>query len=296
MRFQALGTKFSAYKGPIMTATATLGPHLPYLRRYARALTGSQASGDAYVRASLEAVLAGTSELMKGAPPRIALYRLFHTLWSSTTRDLPYASAGEPSVAEQRMRALRPSDREAILLTSVEGFSVSEAAIILDRPHAEVECAIAEASRAIDRELSSRVMIIEDEMIIALDLENLVTELGHTVIGIATTRDEAVQMARQAKPELVLADIQLADGSSGVDAAIDILENVSIPIIFITAFPECLLTGERPEPTYLVQKPFSRNTLRATIGQALFFNKPVIAENGGGRAGSAKSSAMDHFS
>ncbi len=138
-------------------------------------------------------------------------------------------------------------------------------------------------------------MIIEDEMIIALDLENLVTELGHTVIGIATTRDEAVQMARQAKPELVLADIQLADGSSGVDAAIDILENVSIPIIFITAFPECLLTGERPEPTYLVQKPFSRNTLRATIGQALFFNKPVIAENGGGRADRAKSSALGHF-
>lgn len=262
--------------GHNMSTTATLGPHLPYLRRYARALTGSQSSGDAYVRASLEAILAGNAELMKDVPPRIALYRLFHTLWSSTARDVPVSGAA-PSIAEQRMQALRPGDREAILLTSVEGFSIPEVALILGWPHTEVEGAMAAASRAIDRELSSRVMIVEDEMIIALDLENLVTELGHTVIGIATTRDEAVSMARAQKPELILADIQLADGSSGIDAAHEILDDASIPIIFITAFPECLLTGERPEPTYLVQKPFSRDTLRATIGQALFFNKPIAA-------------------
>jgi DNA-directed RNA polymerase specialized sigma24 family protein len=260
-----------------MSTTATLGPHLPYLRRYARALTGSQTSGDAYVRASLEAILAGNAELMKGVAPRIALYRLFHTLWSSTAPELPSADATARSIADQRMQALRPDDREAILLTSVEGFSVPEVATILGRPQIEVENAIAAASRAIDRDLSSRVMIIEDEMIIALDLENLVTELGHRVTGIATTRDEAVRMAREEVPELVLADIQLADGSSGVDAAREILDNANIPVIFITAFPECLLTGERPEPTYLVQKPFSRDTLRATIGQALFFNKPMSA-------------------
>jgi CheY-like chemotaxis protein len=229
------------------------------------------------VRASLEAILAGNAELMKGVAPRIALYRLFHTLWSSTARELPPASGGAPSIAEQRVQALRPGDREAILLTSVEGFSIPEVATILGWPQGEVEGAIAAASRAIDRDLSSRVMIIEDEMIIALDLENLVTELGHRVTGIATTREEAVRMAREDKPELVLADIQLADGSSGVDAAREILDYADVPIIFITAFPECLLTGERPEPTYLVQKPFSRDTLRATIGQALFFNKPMAS-------------------
>ena len=278
-----------------MSTTATLGPHLPYLRRYARALTGSQSSGDAYVRASLEAILAGNAELTKDIPPRIALYRLFHTLWSSTAQDLPNAGGAASSVAEQRMQALRPGDREAILLTSVEGFSVSEVATILGWPHTEVEGAIAAASRAIDRELSSRVMIIEDEMIIALDLENLVSELGHTVIGIATTRDEAVTMARTEKPELVLADIQLADGSSGIDAAHEILHDASVPIIFITAFPECLLTGERPEPTYLVQKPFSQDTLRATIGQALFFNKPLVAAKVAAGTLDSESPAAEHL-
>lgn len=259
-----------------MTMTQTLGPHLPYLRRYARALTGSQSSGDAYVRASLEAILAGKIELTKNVPPRIALYRLFHTLWSTTSADLPAAPGKDLSIAEQRLQTLQPGNREAILLTSVEGFSVAEVATILGWQVDEVEAAIAAASRTIDSELASRVLIIEDEMIIALDLENLVTELGHTVTGVATTRAEAVAMAREHKPDLILADIQLADGSSGIDAATEILGGRNIPVIFITAFPECLLTGERPEPTYLIQKPFSRDTVRATIGQALFFHKPAM--------------------
>jgi CheY-like chemotaxis protein len=266
--------------------TATLGPHLPYLRRYARALTGSQTSGDAYVRASLEAILAGKVDLIQDIPPRIALYRLFHTLWSTTTTDIPPTRGGmEFSAAEQRLQALQPGNREAILLTSVEGFSVDEVATILDWQADEVEAAITAASSAIDRELASRVLIIEDEMIIALDLENLVTELGHTVCGVANTRAEAVVMAREQRPDLILADIQLADGSSGIDATTEILSGQSIPVIFITAFPECLLTGERPEPTYLIQKPFSRDTVRATIGQALFFHKPVSATKAAGSHG-----------
>lgn len=72
---------------------------------------------------------------------------------------------------------------------------------------------------------------------------------------------------------MVLADIQLADGSSGIDAVNDILAASAIPVIFITAFPEHLLTGERPEPTFLVTKPFDENMVKALISQALFFNE-----------------------
>ncbi|HVU20019.1 MAG TPA: response regulator [Rhizomicrobium sp.] len=257
-----------------MTMTATLGPHLPYLRRYARALTGSQTSGDAYVRATLEAILAGKAELLGDVSPKIALYRLFHKLWSTTTGEMTPSAAGL-TVTEQRLQSIPPGNREVILLTAVEGFSTHDVATILEWPVDEVESALATASQFMDRELASRVLIIEDEMVIALDLENLVIELGHTVCGIATTRAEAVSMARAQTPDLILTDIQLADGSSGLDAASEILGGGNIPVIFITAFPECLLTGERPEPTYLIQKPFSRDTVRATIGQALFFHKPV---------------------
>ena len=260
-----------------MTMTATLGPHLPYLRRYARALTGSQNSGDAYVRALLEALLEGNVKLTEGVPARLGLYRLFHDLWSRRADIATTKGAAGQSPVERRIQALEPSNREALLLTVVEGFSASEAAIILDCSEKDVHGAIAAALRAIDRDLESRVLIIEDETIIALDLENLVHELGHHVTGIATTRDDAVRMASEHRPELVLADIKLADGSSGIDAVTAILKDFDIPVVFITAYPERLLTGQRPEPTYLVAKPFSRDTVRATIGQALFFHKPRVA-------------------
>ena len=77
-------------------------------------------------------------------------------------------------------------------------------------------------------------------------------------------------------PGLVLADIQLADDSSGIDAVKDILAEFSVPVIFITAFPERLLTGTRPEPTFLITKPFQRSTVKAAIAQALFFDAATV--------------------
>lgn len=259
-----------------MAMTEILGPHLPYLRRYARALTGSQPAGDTYVRILLESLLDGNMKLEEGIPPRVALYRLFHELWTSNVQISP-EGAGVHSSFEQRLQALQPDNREALLLTSVEDFTIPETAIILDCSEEDVHEAIAAALHSIDQDLQSRVLIIEDEAIIALDLENLVNELGHRVVGIATTRDDAVRMARQRQPELILTDIKLADGSSGVDAAMAIVKDLDVPIVFITAYPEFLLTGQRPEPTYLVTKPFSRDTVRATIGQALFFHRPRMA-------------------
>jgi DNA-directed RNA polymerase specialized sigma24 family protein len=260
-----------------MTMTEKLGPHLPYLRRYARALTGSQTTGDTYVRVLLESLLDGDMKLGDQFPPRLSLYRLFHELWSSNIHISATEGANPNSSVEQRLQALQPDNREALLLTAIEDFSVPEAAVILDCGEEDVQDAIAAALHSIDQDLQSRVLIIEDEAIIALDLENLVNELGHRVVGIATTRDDAVRMAHQRRPELVLTDIKLADGSSGVDAAMAIVKDLDVPVVFITAYPEFLLTGQRPEPTYLVTKPFSRDTVRATIGQALFFHRPRMA-------------------
>ena len=256
-----------------MNVTEALAPHLPYLRRYARALTGSQSSGDAYVRAALTAVLAGKSELAQDLPPRVALYRLFHVIWSTSATQFDQdASDVKQLTPEERLRSLSSADRAALLLTAVEGFSLNEAGKILGENPEEVEQAIVQAQHAIERQLASRVLIIEDESIIALDLENLVSELGHKVVGSAATKDEAVTKARAQKPGLVLADINLGEGGSGIDAVTEILRTFDIPVIFITAYPERLLTGERPEPTYLITKPFLPETVQATIGQALFFH------------------------
>jgi CheY-like chemotaxis protein len=259
----------------------SLAPNLPYLRRYARALTGSQKNGDDCVRAALSALLTGKCHLPADAPTRLALYRLFHIIWADTSDELNRSSCPEiiPLTPEQRLRCLPPVERGALLLTAVEGFSLSEAGKILGETPETVEQSIVAAQYTIEKQLASRVFIIEDESIIALDLENLVTELGHQVVGTAASKDEAVNKARLQQPDLILADVNLGEGGSGIDAVTEILRSFKIPVIFITAYPERLLTGERPEPTYIVTKPFLPETVQAVIGQALFFHtvRPVGA-------------------
>ena len=257
-----------------MSLLARLAPHLPYVRRYARALTGDQTTGDHYVRVALEAVAAGDRVLEDSLTPRVALYHVFHAIWLSTGAQLeaPGDDDGGVDDASRRLMRIAPRSRQAFLLTALEGFTPSEAAQILGVDFPEVERLIAEAQSEIDAELATDVLIIEDEPVIAADIEALVTELGHTVVDIAATRTEAVDAVARKTPGLVLADIQLADGSSGIDAVKDILARFDVPVIFITAFPERLLTGERPEPTFLITKPFQPETVKAAISQALFFH------------------------
>lgn len=252
-----------------MSLKETLRPHIPFLRRYARALTGDQTSGDTYIRASLEALAASPDGFDASLDPRIAIYRFFHGIWGSTGEALESPTSAQ--TGDTKLQALAPIQRQAFLLTSMEGFSKPEAAIILRKDEAEITSLVDAALKEIDEALATEVLIIEDEPVIAADLEHLIQELGHACVGIATTRDEAVTLAKEKKPGLVLCDIQLADNSSGIDAAHDILEDLDVPIIFITAFPERLLTGERPEPTFLIPKPFQDIAVKAAIGQALFF-------------------------
>ncbi len=257
-----------------MSLLARLAPHLPYVRRYARALTGDQTTGDHYVRVALEALAAGEKVLEANLTPRVALYHVFHAIWCSTGAQLESRSGEDAGGEDANSRLMRiaPRSRQAFLLTALEGFTPSETAQILGARFDEVEGLIAEAQAEIDAELATEVLIIEDEPVIAADIEALVKELGHTVVDIAATRTEAVDAVGRSRPGLVLADIQLADGSSGIDAVKDILAELDVPVIFITAFPERLLTGERPEPTFLITKPFQPETVKAAIGQALFFH------------------------
>lgn len=257
-----------------MSLLARLAPHLPYVRRYARALTGEQSTGDNYVRVALEALAAGERSLEAHMTPRVALYHVFHTIWVSTGAKLEEdgAATGQAEDASGRLMRIAPRSRQAFLLTALEGFTPSEAAQILGSDVGEIEGLIAEAQREIDEDLATDVLIIEDEPVISADIEALVRELGHEITAVATTHDEAVDAVARDRPGLVLADIQLADGSSGIDAVRDILKRIDVPVIFITAFPERLLTGERPEPTFLITKPFQPETVKAAISQALFFH------------------------
>jgi DNA-directed RNA polymerase specialized sigma24 family protein/CheY-like chemotaxis protein len=258
-----------------MSLGQELAPHLPFLRRYARALTGSQAHGDAFVRATLEAIVAKPDEFPRDVDPRLGLYKTFHAIWSTANieegEEPSKSPVGAEGIAHARLSRITPLSRQALLLTALEGFSSEDTAYLIGASPQDVDSLVAEALEEIERQTLADVLIIEDEPIIAMDIETIVRDLGHNVTGVAVTRDEAVAQARQSPPGLVL-----ADDSSGIDAVKDILAEFSVPVIFITAFPERLLTGTRPEPTFLITKPFQRSTVKAAIAQALFFDAATV--------------------
>ncbi|WP_102223761.1 response regulator [Acidimangrovimonas sediminis] len=252
---------------------AGVAANLPYLRRYARALTGSQDAGDRYAAATLEAILADSS-MLAGTPARVGLFRAFHAVWSSAGGmvDEPPESR-VMDVAQKRMSSLTANTREALLLHSVEDFSHAEVGQIMQVTESEAKELIEIAMREMEGALSGKVLVIEDEPIIAMDIASIVESMGHEVTGNPRTRAEAVKMAKANRPDLVLADIQLADNSSGIDAVNDILaEFPDLPVVFITAFPERLLTGERPEPAFLISKPYSEEQIWSAVSQAMFFS------------------------
>jgi CheY-like chemotaxis protein len=254
---------------------------VPFLRRYARALTGTQTSGDAYVAATLEASLEDPSLLDKSHNPRVALFQLFTKIWRSVALNrAAEADEGSGSPApEQRILHLTPQPRQAFLLITMEGFSEGDTAQILNCDIATVRQLVEDCGRELAAELATDVLIIEDEVLIALDLEALVAGLGHRVIGVARTHKEAIALAQAKRPGLILADIQLADGSSGLEAVNELLRSFDAPVIFITAYPERFLTGERPEPSFLISKPFQPAMVSAIASQALFFSRGGLAQS-----------------
>jgi CheY-like chemotaxis protein/DNA-directed RNA polymerase specialized sigma24 family protein len=256
-----------------MKLSAQIGPYLPYLRRFARALTGSQKGGDAYVAALLQGIGADPALIQKHSDLRVALYHGLCMIWDSVSLN-DRADATQPAwekTVQGRLSNMSGRARQVYLLNAVEGFTLDEIAAIQGVSREEVLRMYQSATQQISEMIASDVLIIEDEPLIAMDIEDLVTSLGHRVLGIARTQREAVRMAGELKPQLVLSDIQLADGSSGIDAVNDILDHFDVPVIFITAFPERLLTGERPEPAFLITKPFSPEMVKGVISQALFF-------------------------
>ncbi|MGF1475476.1 MAG: response regulator [Geminicoccaceae bacterium] len=258
-----------------------IAPHLPYLRRYARALTGSQKQGDAYVQACLNAVLKDPNVLDTTIGAKLGLYRLFNNLWKSTNLEHLAGGTGADQferVAQDRLQVMAALERQILLLTTLEQFTRAEVSLITGLPESEINQGVDSALADMGRQMATDVLIIEDEPMISLDLADIVEQLGHTVTTVSRTARDAMSAARNQTPGLVLADIQLADGSSGIDAVNEILGQHEVPVIFITAFPERLLTGERPEPAFLISKPFNPEMVKAAISQATFFKSSAAIE------------------
>ncbi|NHN90141.1 PhyR family response regulator anti-anti-sigma factor [Acetobacter conturbans] len=233
---------------------------LPYARRYARALTGSQSQGDLLVAESLRDLV---TQATGKSSARLGLYRVISE------------KAHSPKGDGQQPHVLSFPQRQLLLLTALEGLSSSQAADVLGLDNKIAVRQIEEAHKTIRSVSQTSILIIEDEPIIAMDIEDLVVRCGHTVAGIAHTQADAIAQARQTQPGLILADINLGEGGNGMEAVAEIMKTMTVPVIFVTAYPECLLTGNTVEPAFVITKPFEPLTLAIATYQAITGGVPV---------------------
>lgn len=245
---------------------------LPFLRRYARAVSGSQQRGDEWVRLCAEVAVQQPALIAKAADTKLGVFKLFHSL-QQPFGGLEQPASGKDSVSDRLKESLTdmaPLQRQVLLLTVLEGFTIGDAAEVLGIDIDTAESSLREARDELRRVASVRILVIEDEAIIALDVADIVRNAGHEVVGIAATEKAAVELAKKHSPHLVLADIQLRGADSGISAVNEIMKAMTVPVIFVTGFPERLLTGKRVEPAFVISKPFDPDLLRAAIAQALY--------------------------
>lgn len=276
-------TRQENFEKTMSDASAEIVKCLPYMRRYARALIGSQDRGDQYVRVALETYLAEPERIVPEVDLRLQLFSLFHDVWTVVDPEAERAEdpvengpgGGSAGIEDRRgLAQLSPLRRQVLLLASLEGFSFENVAHILKIDQGRIRRELDAARVELAGLTGVRVLIIEDEPLIAEDIADLVRRMGHEVIGSAARESEALDLARDRQPELILADIQLKGGDSGIRAVQNILRSAAVPVIFITGFPERLLTGEQLEPVFLISKPFEPEVLKTAIGQALTVNPP----------------------
>lgn len=271
-----------------MDRAKVISGYLPNLRRYARAIMGTQKGGDAAVLAALQALVNRRTSALEDRAVRIELYKVLLEICTGPAGGhiLQLASDCPQSSAEQAVSCLSMRPRQAFLLTAMEGFSHNDTAEILGCSVPEAQDLLSRAQIEIATQTSTEVLIIEDEVFIAQELARLVERLGHRVYAKVRTHKQAIRAIDQHhKPGLILADICLADGSNGIDAVNQILRSLTIPVIFITAYPERLLTGQPPEPTFLISKPFTERELRGVISQVLFFKAAAYVKSGRSTSG-----------
>ena len=228
---------------------------LPFARRFARALESSQECGDHLVSHAISRL--EKEPYARALTPRHKLYAAIIECFLTTGRNAEFCSP------------LSPTQRIALLLTSLEEVPPATAAVILKCNEQELLRETTQAIEALQRVAQTSVLIIEDEPVIAMDIQDVVQRCGHIVAGIAHTESDAVRMAEELRPGLILADINLGAGGDGMKAVGRILQIFRAPVIFVTAYPERLLTGNKEEPSFIITKPFEPATLAITTYQAV---------------------------
>lgn len=244
---------------------------IPRLRRYTRLLTGSREVADDYVHVCLERLVQAPASVDYAAPA-IEMFRTLHEVVSDAEIRLDTATNRRMSRLERELLALPVGQRKAVILTHVENFTRQEAARIAGLTVDAFAGELAAGRAALRHSIAASVFIIEDELLVALDISQLVEEFGHNVCGTASRTGEALVEIEARRPSLILADVQLGDAeAAGIDACEKIRSRYDVQVIYVTGHPDRVRRALKRDDVVVVPKPVERETLRRAMGQALGF-------------------------
>ncbi len=230
------------------------------LRRYAYCILGNRSLSDMAVEAALNALASEMNALGCGALTRLDLYKKVNEAANDSPAIVSAAAAGGIFADFQR---LSRQQRQIAALRAIVGLSYGEIATIMDLGKNAVRRVYCEALAEM-RDKPAAVLIIEDEVFIALDIQQIVRNLGLSVAGIAKNRAEALRMADLSRPKLILADYKLRD-DSGVDVVKAIREQMDANVIYVTSHPEVVAAARDCDDDLVISKPFNPRALAAAV-------------------------------
>ena len=256
-----------------------LQAHLPYLRRYARALTGATDRGDDLVTRCVEVAMMAPTRFGLADESRVPLYALLNLLFDEEGTDGSREGGGRPAPSphpiERALSQLPELERRVYLLVALEDLSLPDVAQVLHITPADAVQRLTRARNGVRGALTQRVLVVEDNPILALEIGSLVTDMGHVVCGTAANEREALELAEVERPTLALLDVRLADGDNGIEVARALRQQKALRTIFVTAFDDELLERDARHLGQVVRKPFTADAVKAAISRAVFMPTPV---------------------
>lgn len=234
------------------------------LRRYARAAVGDAERADRCVSAALERAL----ETRLPVEPTVALYG---AVYEELRRAAPVENDAH-SPAEhlaRKVRQLEPTARHALLLCRLEGLDAATVAAVMATSPAAVTRRVEAAVAALREGLHAAVLIIEDNDALAAQFAGVVAGLGHHVTAVARTAEEAIAAARDRRPDVVLADLDLGGDDGGLAALEAIRADDSPPTIFVSGAPERVARRALRRPDSVLRKPCDQRVLASAFARAL---------------------------
>ncbi len=241
-------------------------PPLGVVRQFSRAVFADRLIGDELMRMTMARV---SIDPASSSSSVVDVMSAFLHSWRMAMAERPAKPMLFSDAALiDALPAPPDNTRLLLLMVDVMGLQPAQAARVIGLQE-DPATVLERARRELRIEKAARAVVIEDEPLIAADIRSILERLGVEVTGEASSAAEAVKVAQETKPDIILADYNLDGRETGIDAVLGINSIHDCPVVFITGFPDRVLQGEEIEPDFVISKPYTPENVRAAVVHCL---------------------------